>query len=96
MVSSSGGTIGTLNVPGLGIGVSATGQVTLYATTLPTFTPGTPGAGITASATVQDYPVWVSPILISTIPDCADGSTTAAGPVTYSHGDCETTITFTI
>ena len=93
MVSSTGGTIGWLNVAGTGIGVSSGGQVKVYATTLPTFTPG-PGIGASVSVSEKQLPV----IVIA--PDlywaCMQPGVTTLGPVTVTKSGCDLTATVTV
>jgi hypothetical protein len=93
MLSSSGNTLGTLNVPGLGVGVSATGQVTVYGAA-PTFTPSGSGLGIVASVTVPDFPVVVAMDGLGY--ECGSPSSTSLGPVTLAHVGCATVLTVSV
>lgn len=94
-VASTGGSLGTLHIPGTGIGInSATGEGTLYVTDIPTFTPSGGGAGIEASVTLFDFPVIVAMNGIGY--ECGYPGSTTTGPLTTTYGGCATTYTVKI
>lgn len=90
-IDSNGNTIGTLNVPGIGVGISSTGVMTLYVTTLPTFTPSGSAVGVTATVTVPEFLVRVD--RPGTGYECGPNSNTTVGVLTISHTGCSTTYT---
>jgi hypothetical protein len=93
MVSSAGGTIGWLNFAGTGIGVSSSGQVKVYATTLPTFTPG---PGVVASVSVSEKQLPVIVIAPGIAWACMQPGVTTLGPVTVTKSGCDLTATVTV
>jgi hypothetical protein len=92
VTSSTGTTFGTLNVPGLGVGVSSTGVVSIYQGT-PTFTPGGTAFGLSASVSTDPIPVYVTALGAR---ECTDAGPETTGPVTTSTRSCLTTVTLTI
>ena len=92
-VESTGGTIGTLDVPGIGIGITTGGGVTVYRS-VPTFTPSGGTLGITASATTNDYPVLIGFDGIGY--ECGMPGSTTLGPLTTTYGGCWTTYTISL
>jgi hypothetical protein len=91
MVDSNGNTLGTLTIPGLGIGVGSDGRVTAYATTLPTFTPTGSPLGVTAAVTIQDFLVVVS--TPGGGEECGMPTNDTYGPVTVNSNGCSSTVT---
>lgn len=91
MVDSNGNLIGTLTVPGLGVGVSGNGVVTAYALSAPTFTPTGSPVGVTAGVIVPDFLVIVTGAGVGYA--CGGSFSDSYGPLTVAGGGCVTTYT---
>lgn len=88
-VDSNGGTVATLDFPGLGVGINGT-QVTLYASP-PTLTPTGGGLGLTVSVAEDSF------VVVSNQFDReCDGTSTGAGPVGVTSYACIVTVTLSV
>lgn len=91
-LTTTGATFATVNFPGAGIGISATGQPTLYLAA-PTVVPGGTGVGVVLEARIHLLPVFVSQ---DTQAPCRVTPPTTVGPLTYGIDNCYLSLTVTV